>query len=74
MRYSLATLVFAFLAAPTAANADDIPLVAIGLPFKPAAPRPVAHDHPLFELIDVPEIAELPATVGGSALSFIKAA
>jgi hypothetical protein len=67
-------LVFAFLAAPTAANADDIPLVAIGLPFEPEAPRPVTPDHPLFELIDIHEIAELPGTVGGSALSFIKAA
>lgn len=74
MRSPLTALLFAFLAVPTTANADDIPLVAIGLPFEPEAPRPVSPDHPLFELIDIPEIADLPATVGGSALSFIKAA
>lgn len=74
MRDSFAVPLFAALVFPIPASAGDIPLVAIGLPFEPEAPQPVAIDHPLFELIEIPEIENLPSAVGGSALAFIKAA
>lgn len=61
MRYPFAAVPLALLTATIAASADDIPLVAIGLPFEPEAPRPVPPDHPLFELIEIPEIVDLPA-------------
>ena len=53
---------------------DDIPLVAIGLPFSPETPRPVASTHPLYHRVEIGEIEDLPATVGSSSLNFIAAA
>lgn len=41
----------------------DIPLVAIGLPFAPQTPRPVAVDHPLYHRVSVGEIEGVTAIV-----------
>lgn len=72
MRYRLA--LFALVAVPAGAVANDIPMVAIGLPFAPETPRPVAATHPLYRHVEIGEIEGLPATIGSSALNFIKAA
>lgn len=61
----LASLPFALLGAPAARA--DIPLVAIGLPFAPEAPHPVASDHPLYHRVQVGEIVDLPGMIRFSA-------
>jgi hypothetical protein len=50
------------LAAPVAAASPDIPLIAIGLPFAPEAPSPVAQGHPLFQRVAFTEIQNLPGS------------
>lgn len=53
---------------------EDIPMVAIGLPFAPERPAPVEPAHPLFHDVQVGEISGLPATVKSSALNWIAGA
>lgn len=60
-------------AAPGGGPSDSIPMVAIGLPFSPESPRPVAPTHPLYHRIAIDEIANLPSTVGSSPLNFFMA-
>lgn len=67
-------LPLALLLVPVAASANDIPMVAIGLPFAPESPRPVAETHPLYRHVAVDAIEGLPASVGSSPLNFIHAA
>lgn len=69
-------VVLALVATVTAAPADagDIPMVAIGLPFSPEAPVPVATDHVLYHDVRIEEIRDLPPTVKSSGLNFIAAA
>lgn len=74
MRSIALGLALASIGVPAAAGPGDIPLVAIGLPFAPEAPVPVAPDHPLFHDVAVGEIEALPATVKSSALNWIAAA
>jgi hypothetical protein len=50
------------LAAPAAAAGPDIALVAIGLPFAPEAPQPVAATHPLYQRIAFARIEGLPGS------------
>lgn len=59
-----------------AANAarNDIPMVAIGLPFTPETPAPVEPDHVLYHDIRIEEIRDLPPTIKSSGLNFIAAA
>jgi hypothetical protein len=49
-------------------------MVAIGLPFTPETPTPVAPAHPLFRDVEITDIENLPPTVKSSALNFIAAA
>jgi hypothetical protein len=56
-------LLFLALAAPAAALETDIPLIALGLPFAPEAPKPVSSIHPLFESISFGEIENLPGSI-----------
>jgi hypothetical protein len=74
MRYPLHAAALLLIAAPAAAAPGEIPLMAIGLPFAPETPTPVAPTHPLFHRVAVAEIEGLRATVGSSALNFIAAA
>lgn len=74
MRLIIAALAIAIVANPASAGTHDIPLVAIGLPFTPETPVPVAATHPLYHQLAVGEIEGLPGTVGSSRLNFIKAA
>jgi hypothetical protein len=73
MRYPIAAAVLA-LAATALADPGEIALTAIGLPFAPEAPAPVAATHPLYQRIEIAEIEGLPPTVKSSALNFIAAA
>lgn len=59
---------------PVQAASDDIPMVAIGLPFSPESPTPVGSSHPLYRDIAVGEIVGLPSVVKSSSLNFIGAA
>jgi len=74
MRTLILATLLAVAAMPAVAGSGDIPLVAIGLPFAPETPRPVASTHPLYQGVEVGEIEGLPSTVGSSALNFIAAA
>lgn len=74
MRYLPAAAMLALIAPPAAAASGDIPMVAIGLPFTPETPSPVAPAHPLYHRVEIGEIEDLPPTVGSSALNFIAAA
>ena len=76
MRIAPALLALPLLALTSASAAaqDNIPLVAIGLPFAPETPRPVAATHPLYHRIDALEIEGLPPTIKSSALNWIAAA
>jgi len=74
MRQLLTAALLAIPAAPLPAAAGEIPLVAIGLPFTPETPEPVATTHPLYQRVEIGEIEGLPKTVGSSALNFIAAA
>ncbi len=74
MRFPLLSATAMLIATAAAAAPDDIPLVAIGLPFSPETPRPVAATHPLYHRVQVGEIDGLPTTVGSSALNFIASA
>src|SRR6187551_1372425 len=74
MRYLLAAALVSGSVLPTAAAANDIPMMAIGLPFAPESPAPVAATHELYQQIDVEEIIGLPPTVKSSRLNFIAAA
>ncbi|TCM21950.1 hypothetical protein EDF56_101627 [Novosphingobium sp. PhB165] len=74
MRYVFIAAALALTTVPLQAGPGDIPLVAIGLPFAPESPRPVAPTHPLYHSIEIGEIEGLPSTVGSSALNFIAAA
>lgn len=74
MRYFFAFALLATTMVPVGATAKDIPMVAIGLPFAPETPRPVAATHPLYHHILVGEIEGLPSTIGSSSLNFIRAA
>jgi len=52
------------LTTPAAALAGpDIPLIAIGLPFAPEAPKPLSPEHPLFGRITFAQIDQLPGSV-----------
>lgn len=62
------------LDAAAAKPSNNIPMVAIGLPFAPEAPTPVSSSHPLFHDVAIGEIEGLPSTVKSSALNFIAAA
>lgn len=73
MRFPLAAALL-LIAAPTLADPGEIALVAIGLPFAPETPTPVAPEHALYRDIAVGEIAGLPATIKSSGLNFIAAA
>ncbi|CCW20061.1 hypothetical protein EBBID32_44320 [Sphingobium indicum BiD32] len=46
-----------------AAPSPDIPLVAIGLPFAPEKPMPVARDHPLYHRVAVGDVEGITAIV-----------
>lgn len=74
MRYRLAAALLSASFLPTAAAANDIPMMAIGLPFAPESPAPVAETHELYQQIDVEEIVGLPSAVKSSSLNFIAAA
>ena len=74
MRLVLPLGIFALIATPALAALNDIPLVAIGLPFTPETPRPVAATHVLYQHVQVAEIEGLPATIKSSRLNFIAAA
>jgi hypothetical protein len=74
MRYYLAAAVVSWSFFPGAAAANDIPMMAIGLPFAPESPAPVAASHELYQQVDVEEIVGLPPTVKSSNLNFIAAA
>jgi hypothetical protein len=74
MRFLLASTLLVMIVAPTAATANDISMVAIGLPFAPETPKPVAATHPLYHHVLIDEIEGLPSTIGSSRLNFIKAA
>jgi hypothetical protein len=69
---ALAALIL--VSAPALADPGDIPLVAIGLPFAPETPAPVAPDHVLYHDVAVGEIEGLPSTIKSSALNWIAAA
>lgn len=72
MRNHIIAIMLVMTASPLAAA--DIPMVAIGLPFAPETPRPVAASHPLHHRIETGEIAGLPPTIKSSALNWIAAA
>lgn len=74
MRYALAAALLSGSVLPSAAAANDIPMMAIGLPFAPESPAPVAASHELYQQIGVEEIVGLPPTVKSSNLNFIAAA
>lgn len=74
MRFPQLAAALCLIATPANAASGDIPMVAIGLPFAPETPRPVASTHTLYQRIDIGEIVDLPATVGSSKLNFIRAA
>jgi hypothetical protein len=74
MRYRIAAALVSLSLLPRTAAADDIPMMAIGLPFAPESPAPVSADHQLYQQIDVDEIIGLPATVKSSSLNWIAAA
>jgi hypothetical protein len=74
MRYSLAAVLVSWSVLPLTAAANDIPMMAIGLPFAPESPAPVAETHQLYQQIEVAEIIGLPPTVKSSRLNFIAAA
>jgi hypothetical protein len=56
-------LFFAASALIGAAPSPDIPLVAIGLPFAPEKPMPVASDHPLYHRVAVGDVEGITAIV-----------
>ncbi|WP_394657855.1 hypothetical protein [uncultured Novosphingobium sp.] len=78
----LQAMLTALFLAPAAAIAlpanvrptTDIPMVAIGLPFSPESPEPVATGHPLYKKVAVGDITDLPATIKSSSLGIIAAA
>ncbi|MGY2733872.1 hypothetical protein [Sphingomonas sp. UYP23] len=74
MRIGSLVTCLAVVGAPVNAALNDIPMVAIGLPFTPESPRPVAENHVLYHHVEVAEIEGLPATIGSSSLNFIHAA
>jgi hypothetical protein len=74
MRCFLPVIALTLVAAPVGGAANDIPMVAIGLPFAPESPRPVGASHVLYHHIEVAEIEGLPPTIGSSSLNFIHAA
>ena len=74
MRIFLLALLLSITPGVAHAATGDIPLVAIGLPFAPEAPRPLAPDHTLYHRIAVAEIEDMPATVGNSLIGIFAAA
>ena len=74
MRYFVPAALLCWSTVPMAAAANDIPMVAIGLPFAPDTPSPVPASHPLYQQIEVAEIIGLPPTVKSSRMNFIAAA
>ena len=74
MRLVLPLGILALIATPGHGAPNEIPLVAIGLPFMPETPRPVAATHVLYRHVQVAEIEGLPATIKSSGLNFIAAA
>jgi hypothetical protein len=75
MRHSFLLATLALFAGPLhAAPGDDIPLVAIGLPFSPETPHPVTAKHPLYQRVAIGEIQGLPAVIGSNKLNVIGAA
>lgn len=75
MRTASITLAAAALLAPlNPVRADDIAMVAIGLPFAPETPTPVQPDHVLFHDVAIDDISDVPATVKSSSMNFIAAA
>jgi hypothetical protein len=75
MRYFLFSVaVGLFATSAVASPGDDLPMVAIGLPFQPETPRPVTATHPLYHRVEIREIDGLPATVKSSSMNFIAAA
>ncbi|WP_242185774.1 hypothetical protein [Sphingomonas sp. CARO-RG-8B-R24-01] len=73
MRYLL-ILACVLTATPVDAATNNIPMVAIGLPFEPESPTPVDRNHVLYHHVEVGDIEGLPTTVGSSSLNFIRAA
>lgn len=74
MRRPLTALLLSIAMMSGTAFANDIPMVAIGLPFAPETPQPLAPGHPLYKLVEISEIEDLPPTVKSSSLNFIAAA
>lgn len=68
---SLGLLLFA---TPGYGAPNELPLVAIGLPFAPETPRPVVDTHVLYRHLQIAEIEGLPPTIKSSRLNFIAAA
>jgi hypothetical protein len=68
------SLFAAIAIAPASAWAADVPLSPIGLPFQPAAPKPVAPEHPLYHRIAIAPVADMPGVVGASATGGIMGA
>lgn len=73
MRF-LVLVALPFLSPPTAALAQDIPMVGIGLSYAPESPTPVDPAHPLHMRIEANQIEGLPPTVKSSSLNWIAAA
>lgn len=74
MRPRLLAATLLLIAAPAVAGLGDIALVAIGLPFAPQTPVPVAPTHALFQDVAVGGIEGLPPTIKSSRLNFVAAA
>ena len=58
----LTFLLLATAAPAVAVAGPDIPLIAVGLPFAPETPTPVAADHPLFQRVAFSQIENLPGS------------
>ena len=74
MRLVLPFGILALIATPGHGAPNEIPLVAVGLPFEPETPRPIAATHVLYRHLQVAEIEGLPSTIKSSRLNFIAAA
>jgi hypothetical protein len=74
MHHSRLLAATAILALPTQTIAEDLPMVAVGLPFAPETPTPVKASHALYHDVDVGEIEGLPSTIKSSKFNFVAAA
>lgn len=74
MRLVLPFGILALIATPGRGGSNEIPLVAIGLPFAPETPRPATAPHVLYRHLQVAEIERLSATIKSSRQNFIAAA